>query len=367
LHPDVSPCDRLAAVIRQDASRLQAVDVVLVADAQTHGVHGLLRHALGEGVPSISPEARSVLDTDAHRLELMDQYFRRQTVRAVSALQQAGIAALAFKGEAIACTHYSPSHLRPRCDTDLLIATRDAAAAGKVLEALGYARVNAVTREAVHSRQVFEEQQGAQRHVIDLHWHVSSRPFFASMFAFDELAQDAVDIGDLAPGLRVPKPVYALVLACLHRVMHHENSMKLIWLYDISLLADRLSDDEWADLRRIAVDKAVCAVCATGIQLAIASFGHSTRTADQLFSLRALAHHRQEPSRTYLARRRGLLGRILLDARHAGSLPRTLQLLGAHAFPDSEYMRRKYGARNSLSLAGSYVYRAAYGIRRLVN
>ncbi len=361
--------ERLASIIRGDANALHDVDLALVTEAQAHGVHGFIRQTLvaANAWSSIDADARGVLESDVHRSALTDRYFRRQTMRAVTALSKAGVAALTFKGEAVACTHYPSPHLRPRCDTDLLVEKRDASAAEKVLESLGYTRGNAVARALLQTQRVFRESQGALRHVIDLHWDISYRPFFGGCFSFDELMRDAVEIGDAAPGLRAPNPAYALMLACLHRVMHHENSRQLIWLYDIALLAERLSEDEWAQVHRLAVDKSLCEVCAIGIEMAAECFGCTPGTSAQLTALRALGRHREEPSRVYLGSRRGSLGRVLLDARHAGNPLRTVRLLASHVFPDTEYMRRKYGARDPVSLAGSYVYRAASGFRKLVS
>ena len=359
----------LAALIRRDADLFhKPLDVAVVADAQAHGVCGIVKQALcARGLwPLVPNDARNALDVELRRAALTDGYFRRQTIRAVAALQNAGVPALTFKGEALACTHYSPSHSRSRCDSDLLVAKRDVPMASRVLEALGYGRVNMVAREAVHTQQVFTERSGAMRHVIDLHWDVSHRPFFAGIFTFDELMRDAVEIDGLAPELRAPDPVRALLLACLHRVTHHENSTRLIWLYDIHLLADGLQDRQWAQVHRLGGEKSICDVCATGMELAAEFFGCSARTSNHVAALRLLARERQETSRAYLTARRGDLNRIVMDARHAGSLPKAIRVLAGHAFPDTEYMRRTFGARGPVSLAGSYVYRAARGFRRLV-
>ena len=52
-----------------------------------------------------------------------------------------------------------------------------------------------------------------------------------------------------ANGVAVPilaillAPVNALVLACIHRLAHHQGRDRLVWLYDIHLLAGRLAGD----------------------------------------------------------------------------------------------------------------------------
>jgi len=45
-------------------------------------------------------------------------------------------------------------------------------------------------------------------------------------------------------------PVHAMIHACLHRACNLTDAAgdKLIWLYDIALLASRMDADEWSDL-----------------------------------------------------------------------------------------------------------------------
>lgn len=365
--PDASAgAARLAAIIRGDGS--PTLDLALARDAQAHGVQGLLKRALAslDAWESVGADVKAALDEELHRTVLIDSYFRRQTTRAVAALKDAGVGALIFKGEALALTHYSEPHLRPRCDTDVFVSKSDVGVATVVLQSLGYAPATMVAREAVHTQQVFTEREGALRHVIDLHWGVSNRPLFATAFTFDELAQQAVSLGDSDAGLQTMAPVHSLLLACLHRVTHHENSTRLIWLCDIALIADRLSDEDWAQVNRVAFDRKLCAVSAAGLELASAAFGCSSQTRRHTSWLAELARSRKEPAAAYLRTRRGSIGRILLDARHAGTLPGTIRLLASHAFPDAAYMRRAYNVHGTFGLAGSYVHRAARGFRRLV-
>ncbi len=365
-YPDAPPATaRLAAVICGGGRA--PLDLALVNEAQSHGVQGLLKRALTPGAwEQADLDVKARLEEDLHRTTLLDGYFRRQTTRAVATLRDAGVASLVFKGEALGLTHYSEPHLRPRCDTDLFVSKSDVGIATVVLQSLGYTPATMVAREAVHTQQVFTEREGALRHVIDLHWGVSNRPLFANAFTFDELARQAVSFGDEDAGLHTPGPVHSLFLACLHRVTHHENSTRLIWLCDIALIADQLSEEDWAQVNRVAFEKKLCAVCATGLELASAAFGCSSRTRQHMSWLAELARSRKEPAAAYLRARRGSLGRILLDARHAGTVPRMIQLLASHVFPDTAYMRSAYNVHGPFALAGSYVSRAARGFRRLV-
>ena len=76
----------------------------------------------------------------------------------------------------------------------------------------------------------------------------------------------------------------ALAIACIHRVAHHGDEQRLIWLYDIHLLAGALTAAEAEDFLSLAAAKRIRAVCARGCSLAHARFGTSfpTDLADRL-------------------------------------------------------------------------------------
>ena len=64
----------------------------------------------------------------------------------------------------------------------------------------------------------------------------------------------------------------ALFLACLHRTAHHQDAVDLVWLWDIHLLASRLTDDERTFLVDLAIARAMRGVCARGLAAAAARF-----------------------------------------------------------------------------------------------
>src|SRR5262249_51587245 len=155
----------------------------------------------------------------------------REITRVLASLREAGVTALVLKGGALAYTHYPAPHLRPRGDTDLLVTREDRARAQEALDDLGYRRQNSVSRDAVHTQWMFRRHEGRLPHTIDLHWAISNRPLFARMLSFDELRRDARPIATLGADALAPAPVHALILACVHRVAHHDDAPTLIWLY----------------------------------------------------------------------------------------------------------------------------------------
>ena len=71
-----------------------------------------------------------------------------------------------------------------------------------------------------------------------------------------------------APHALAPSHGDALLLACMHRVAHHHDNERLIWLYDIHLLRERMSRDEHAAFWRLAAERRVVTICERSIALA---------------------------------------------------------------------------------------------------
>ena len=150
----------------------------------------------------------------------------------------------------------------------------------------------------------------------------------------------------------------ALVIACVHRAAHHGGSGELLWLLDISLLARRLSADEW----RMAVDAArtgqVAALVQRGLELAsecVRPSGAAGRAAGPA-SGRAVP----EPSAVFLREDLRPLDRLRADVAALGAA-RGARLVAEHLFPPASYMRQKYRLRSDALLPLAYARRIVGG------
>ena len=110
-------------------------------------------------------------------------------------------------------------------------------------------------------------------HRFDCHWKISTQPVFADVLTFDEVAPRSIPVPALGEHARTLAPVDALLLACLHPVMHHRNAESLLWLFDVHLLAATLSDAEFERFTEIAIAKRVSAICAQQLRAATSRFG----------------------------------------------------------------------------------------------
>lgn len=338
----------------------------LLCASRHHGTGGLLHQALAhadwQGCPA---ELRAVLTGEARRAAVTDLVQEAELRRVLAALIAQGVHPLLLKGTPLAYTHYPAPALRPRADIDLLIPHEQLEGVATALETLGYTRLNAICGELVSRQNTFLRfgDRGVQ-HLLDVHWKISNAPMFADTLGYAELAARAVPIPELGGHARAPAAPHALLLACVHRVAHHHDTERLIWLYDIHLLARGLSHDEWAFFLDLATARKVRAICVDALRLAHDCF--STPLPAPVF---ASAHTSAatEPSRRYLAlaQARGLRY-LLLDLQALGGWRAKLRLLREHALPASDYMLRRYGVTRKALLPALYLHRGVRGLRRLL-
>lgn len=273
----------------------------------------------------------------------------------LGALAARAIEALLLKGTALAYDVYTAPEHRPRGDVDLLVAREHFAAAVEALRALGFA--SRLTSGDEHNvRQVTLTRHG---HEYDLHWDVANSPLFASALRFEHLQANAIALPRLGPHARGLSRVDALLLACIHRVAHHHDLERLIWLVDIALLRERMSRDEHARFWRQAADARVVGVCARSIELASEWSGGLQPAAEEFLTAEELT--RDESSRAFLDPDLRYAGVMLANLR-ALPWPARMQRLWQLAFPPRAFMRQTFG---NGALPWLYLRRGARGVTRL--
>ncbi len=270
-----------SAILRDDTlpdpSGLAATSPAdFLAACTAHGVAPLIYRQLHQGhaLATWPVSLQTALTHQVHLHAAMDALREQALCAVLHTFTQRGVHPLLIKGTPLAYTHYPASDLRPRSDTDMLIAKADCAAAHQAMLDLGYTPSHAVSGQLImHQRLYTKTDAHGVNHVYDIHWKVSNPVRFADLLTFPELDSEAVSIPNLGTDARTLQPVHALLLACIHRVAHHHNSHCLIWLYDIHLLASGLTPDGWETCLQLAQRKQVCAVCVDGLQLAQTCFG----------------------------------------------------------------------------------------------
>src|SRR5678816_3932786 len=86
-------------------------------------------------------------------------------------------------------------------------------------------------------------------HLYDVHWKLACPQAFAHLLTYGEVAAEAVPVSALGPHARRPSDGHELFIACVHRAAHHAGDERLIWLYDIHLMTERLGSVSYTHLR----------------------------------------------------------------------------------------------------------------------
>lgn len=317
-----------------------------------HGVAPLVYAAAH--VPELRAEAMKAAAVEPLRLDDLREV--------LAALAARGVRTLLMKGSALAYEVFPSPDLRPRSDTDLLLDPAAFADARQAMLALGFVeRLTSGDEHGVRQAAFARVDRFGVEHVYDIHWAIANTPVFSDVLRLGEI--DAVPLPRVSEHAFAMPHVEALLLACIHRVAHHHDSERLVWLCDIDRLRARMTDDEHARFWRYASERRVAGVCARSIELACEWLGREQVhcAADYLT---AAELERSEPSRRFLDRRITYGGVTLANLR---ALPWRARLhrLRQLAFPPAAFMQQSFPMRSRAVLPLLYVYRGARGVARL--
>jgi hypothetical protein len=355
LESDVNP-----ALTARLLGRACTVTADLIAVARRHGVHLLIADSLSADEKRRFPElARELLlaaATDAAR--------EAQIRRTLDALAAGAVEVLVLKGAALAYLLYPASHLRPRVDTDLLIERGDLERADRVLASLDWCRVVEPASQLSAAQRHYQMPGAIDTMLhLDLHWRLANPHVFATAPAFPALRSRAIALSALGSSARTISIPDAMLLACLHRLAHHDDAVHLLWLWDIHLLIETMTAAEREQFVELAGDALMTAVCRRGVALAAEWFGSSRAAAiDEALRLRGRA---AEPSASFVG---GLapVGVLRTDLASLGSWRARAALLAEHLFPSAAYVRSIYPRVPAMLLPLAYAIRIVRGIPKWI-
>ena len=327
--------------------------------ADQHGVAALLWSSLkGEsGIPSAPLTSLSTfVASEVARAAIRE----RELGRVLASLESAGVDTIVIKGAALAYSCYPHPWLRTRTDTDLLLSRHSLEPAATTLEAAGYTQsANVSTGEFVsHQASWVRVDEHGLLHVMDVHWKVVNPQVLADVITFQDVRDSSVLVRAGAAALRVPHPVWSLLIACVHRLAHHQDQERLGWLFDIHLLARHLEPGDWDTLLQISTERRVSAICAAGLTTAARHLG----TAVPTHTIRALTcAGSDDPSRGYAEQEQRRIDVLRDDLRHLARWQDRFRLLREHAFPSARFMMARYDTTHRAWLPACYIHRLVTG------
>ncbi len=319
--------------------------------------------ACAPAVASASPGVRSRLKATLAGYEALSAARDLELARVLDHLAAGGVSTIVIKGAHLAHTLYASPALRPREDTDLVIAEAAQDAAASCLQRAGYRRKVHVRGALILGQCHFERTDLLGiAHALDVHWRVAAPLVFRHVLPAGTLWTSRVPMPALGAQAWGPSRPHALLIACVHLVAHHRADPVLVWLHDIARLSEALDDDEAATFVETAAAARISLVCASALDRARAFFD-----GPALASLAARAHAqadgRVEPSARLLAAARPI-DEMWLDLRVSNGWRERIALLREHLWPDAEYMRATSAKTGWLPLA--YARRAFRGARKWI-
>jgi hypothetical protein len=313
-----------------------------------HGVSGLLDEKL-KHLETWPNDLRDAIHGRALKDTARELFHQQVLIRLHAELVDIGVRPLILKGTALAYALYPDQRLRTRSDTDILILETDRSKAHRVLRRLGFEPVKGVSGEFISYEKNYTFRAAAMGELnVDLHWRISNSELLSRLFSYEELLDHAIYVPKLCPHALGLGPVHAMLIACMHRVTHKQNPYyvngiayygadRLIWLYDIHLLAMSFSSDQWRELLTFAKDKGLCATCLDGLQAAKVRF--HTGCPDFVCSGLAKPGVKERPT-TYLNATKLRQEWMNFCALEAST--KQLKFLRELFFPPVDYMRMKY-------------------------
>lgn len=366
----VTAHEMVTAALRGEAVGVPSVEEAAAVGqlARVHGVRSLLHHRLSTTADwqRWPEDLRNELMTAARQQVAAELVRRHELAEVLAMLNEVGVDALVLKGAALAYTVYEESSTRERGDSDVLVPKSDAERAADALRRLDYEPTLSAGGELASYQQTYR----GRLHSVDLHWEISNAQLFASALEFDDLAERSMAVPALGPHARALCPTDALLHALVHRATHvnapyyvdgvgHHEHNRLIWLYDIHLLATGLADDAWRDFENRATRHQIRAVCLDGLLAAREAF--ATALPEELVRRWESAGW-SEPSAGYL--RVGRLHHTLVELKALPTWSKRIRLVRDVVLPEPEYMLDKYGTRRRALLPWLYLRRALGGLYR---
>jgi hypothetical protein len=355
---DMSPLADLAAALRGEPA---AVSDFMVDLAEAHRVDALLaRTAAAAAAP---PAVASRLNALAAANEAFSAAQDRELARVLRHLAAGGVSPILIKGAHLAHTIYPSSALRPRGDTDIVIAVEELPRLGSVLEEAGYRPLAHVRGALILGQCHFQKTDDlGVDHGLDVHCRLAAPLVFRHVLPAAVLRASRVPVPGLGEHAWGPSAPHALVVACVHLVAHHRADPVLLWLYEIARLAD-MSDRDAATFIETAGAAGISAVCASALDQSRRYFDGP---ALESMAARVHAHGaaRAEPSARLLTATRPI-DDMWLDFRIADGWHERMTLLREHLCPGAEYMRATSAPHGWLPLA--YARRAIHGARKWIS
>ena len=214
----------------------------LITTLKSHWVLPLVYWHAGH-VPEKMRPPREVMDALRGSFQwsrIRTLHMTRQLLQLTAAFREAGVRMIVLKGPALSRMVYPDSALRPASDLDILVHPKEMTRSKEILAQLGYtcdAIKFGTDVEALNHHEEYTSSEGGQQfRSIELHWKLIRIGILQKTDA-GQFFDNAVLVSAESSTFEALHPVDALIHRALNNAFMHDGDMRLIWIYDILMLA----------------------------------------------------------------------------------------------------------------------------------
>ena len=269
----------LLSLLRDDAHLLPQVSPEVSIDEwkkllsalRSHWITPLLYHKIGNSPSEFHPpgEILDQMRTAFLLSRIQCLKIEKQLNEILNSFNRKGIEVIVLKGPALALSIYPDPATRPYGDLDLLVREEDFITASGLLEEIGYK--SKISRfghlKGVGCEEAFIHQKEPDKNVmVELHWDLHILSGHKGKQNINELFHRSIQLETPSLSFKVLDPVDTLIACVLHMTITHSKDIRLLSIYDIALLLQKITDKHtWQILiersiefnARIGLEKAI--------------------------------------------------------------------------------------------------------------
>ncbi|MCC6545327.1 MAG: nucleotidyltransferase family protein [Nitrospirae bacterium] len=249
----------LLSLLRGDAHLLPQVSPEISIDEwkkllsalRSHWITPLLYYKIGNSPPEFHPpgEILDQMRTAFLLSRIQCLKIEKQVNEIVNSFNRKGIEFIVLKGPALAHSIYPDPATRPHCDLDILVREEDFINAKGLLEEIGYKSKTSRFGhlKGVDCEEAFTHQRDPDKNImVELHWDLHILSGHKGKQNIKELFHRSIQLETPSLSFKVLDPVDTLIACVLHMTVTHSADIRLLSIYDIALLLQKITDKhEW--------------------------------------------------------------------------------------------------------------------------
>ena len=324
-----------------------------------HGVASLIYQNLkGTIVATDFPKFIQKLSSYYNNYKILNNFIDSEATTALKILKKQKIDVVVLKGFSLAYQVYSEANLRPKSDVDILIKATDKEAVKQIFQELGYSNPRGWEPRAIIKQFSYKKTLGKGINVFfDIHLKISNNKPLENILNYQELlkASDGVTL----PNINLINKPYALSHAVFHLLGHKaaNDTVKLIWYYDIYLLVKTISGNERQELTILMYNTGLANLMAQTLKLTAQYFPSDKLT----LLLNELKRVPFDNSYNYLLGSTNGVKGLWLTIQATDNLKEKIEVVKETIFPPPAEIYVKYGKHTKWPLSVLYIRRIISG------